>query len=141
VEDDLMWTKQPHEIRVAIESLETVNNKVAVLCPSFSSPNANRVNEHFVTDVICQTAVAYICKQEYYDTLIANYKEGIEKLLAGGEREKFQNDQYWKILQESPGWVFAYPTLGQQTPSFSDILKKDVDYTGAYNQILCINSH
>jgi glycosyltransferase involved in cell wall biosynthesis len=140
VEDDLVWTKQPHEIRAAIESLETVDYTVAVLCPSFSSPNATRVNGQFVNGTTCQTTLAYICKQESYDTLIANYKEGIEKLTDGEEYEKFGLDQYWKRLQSS-GWVFAYPTLGRQNSGFSDILKTDVDYSGAYDQMLCINSH
>jgi len=140
VEDDLIWTKQHHEIIAAMESLEAVDYNVAVLCPSFSSPNANRVNEQFVNGTTCQTTTAYICKQEYYDTLIANFKEGLEKLSAGADCTKFAIDQHWKNLQSS-GWVFAYPPLGRQRPGFSDIEKKDVDYMGAYHQILCINSH
>ena len=97
----------------------------------FSSPNATRVNEQFVNGTTCQTTMAYICKQEYYDTLIANYREGLEKLAAGGHYTQFALDIYWKSLQSS-GWVFAYPPLGRQKPGFSDIEKKDVDYSWSH---------
>lgn len=128
VEDDLVWTKKSHEIRAALESLEHIEYNVAVLAPGFTDGSeAIRVNEMFVTGTTCQTAVVYICRQEYYDTLIENFKESIELYNAGKPYSEYACDQYWKRLQ-SKGWVFAYPILGKQRPGYSDICREEKTY-------------
>jgi len=132
VEDDLVWTKKSHEIRAALESLEHLEYNVAVLAPSFAKGSeAIRVNEMFVTGTTCQTALAYICKREYYDTLIANFKEAIELFKAGKGYDEYAIDQHWKPLQ-GKGWVFAYPILGKQRAGYSDITKTEQNYDSEY---------
>ena len=127
VEDDLVWTKKSHEIRAAFESLEHIEYNVAVLAPGFTDGSeAIRVNEMFVTGT-CQTAAAYICRQEYYDTLIENFKESIELFKAGKGYHEYAIDQHWKRLQ-TKGWVFAYPILGKQRPGYSDICREEKTY-------------
>ena len=128
VEDDLVWTKKSHEIRAAFESLEHIEYNVAVLAPGFTDGSeAIRVNEMFVTGTTCQTAAAYICRQEYYDTLIENFKESIELFKAGKGYHEYAIDQHWKRLQ-TKGWVFAYPILGKQRPGYSDICREEKTY-------------
>jgi len=128
VEDDLVWTKKSHEIRAALESLEHIDYNVAVLAPGFTDGSeATRVNDMFVTGTTCQTALAYICKREYYDTLIENFKEAIELFKSGKDYHEYAIDQHWKRLQ-TKGWVFAYPILGKQRPGHSDILGSEQVY-------------
>jgi GR25 family glycosyltransferase involved in LPS biosynthesis len=132
VEDDLVWTKKSHEIRAALESLEHLEYNVAVLAPSFTAGSeAMRVNDMFVTGTTCQTTPAYICKQEYYDTLIENFKEAIELFKAGKGYDEYAIDQHWKRLQKK-GWVFAYPILGKQRADYSDITKTEQNYDSEY---------
>ena len=132
VEDDLVWTKKSHEIRAALESLEHAEYNVAVLAPSFTTGSeAIRVNDMFVTGTTCQTALAYICKREYYDTLIENFKEAIELFKAGKGYNEYAIDQHWKRLQ-TKGWVFAYPILGKQAAGYSDITRTNQNYDAEY---------
>jgi GR25 family glycosyltransferase involved in LPS biosynthesis len=132
VEDDLVWTKRSHEIRAALESLEHIEYNVAVLAPSFTKGSeVIRVNDMFVTGTTCQTTPAYICKREYYDTLIENFKEAIELFKLGKGYDEYAIDQHWKRLQ-TKGWVFAYPILGKQRAGYSDITKTEQNYDSEY---------
>jgi GR25 family glycosyltransferase involved in LPS biosynthesis len=132
VEDDLVWTKRSHEIRAALESLEHIEYNVAVLAPSFTKGSeVIRVNDMFVTGTTCQTTPAYICKREYYDTLIENFKEAIELFKLGKGYDEYAIDQHWKGLQKK-GWVFAYPILGKQRAGYSDITKTEQNYDSEY---------
>jgi len=78
-----------------------------------------------------QTATAYLVSKHYYNTLLANFKEGLQILL---ESTTYHSrgclDQYWKQLQFKDNWFRIYPHLLYQRPSYSDIIKSHVDYTG-----------
>ena len=78
-----------------------------------------------------QTATAYLVANHYYNTLLANFKEGLQILL---ESTTYHSrgclDQHWKLLQAKDNWFRIYPHLLYQRPSYSDIIKIHVDYTG-----------
>lgn len=78
-----------------------------------------------------QTTTAYVVSNRYYHKLLENYKAGLELLLS----EKTYHgkgciDQHWKLLQENDLWFRIYPHFVYQRPSYSDIIKKHVDYSG-----------
>lgn len=106
---------------------------MAVLCPVLD-PRISPVRIHplFVTRTNSQTTLAYICRKPYYDTLIANFREGLTRLQGGGAEEVCVLDQFWKKLQGGDNWIYANPTLGKQRAGLSDIACRDVNYDWAY---------
>jgi glycosyl transferase family 25 len=75
-----------------------------------------------------QTATAYLIEQNYYKTLLGNFKEGLEQFLKTGNYPTYALDQYWKKLQAKDNWYCVIPSLIIQKPSFSDIERKHTDY-------------
>lgn len=89
----------------------------------------------FLTRVFdLQTSSSYILTKEYAPFLLDNMKEGAEALdiyFKGSGRAigDYCLDMYWKNLQKRDRWFLSNPILGYQRPSYSDIQKKEVDYT------------
>jgi glycosyl transferase family 25 len=78
-----------------------------------------------------QTTSGYCVTKQYAAKLLANFKEGAQKLVETGHKiHHLCLDQYWKSLQPIDNWFALYPLLGQQMASYSDIEKKVVDYGG-----------
>jgi glycosyl transferase family 25 len=75
-----------------------------------------------------QTTTCYLIRQEYYDTLIANFREGVELLIRTSDWKKYALDQFWKRLQPRDRWWVALPMACYQRPGFSDIEGRVVDY-------------
>ena len=84
----------------------------------------------------CQTATAYLVRRPYFEKLLANFKEGLAKLIADPANEpKYAIDQYWKKLQRVDRWYLIVPISVIQRPDYSDISKQHVNYTDAMTQI------
>lgn len=84
------------------------------------SPGAVRVAN-------CQTTTAYLVRRPYFETLLANFKEGLRKLKA--------IDQYWKLLQRRDRWYLIVPISMIQRSDFSDVSNRRVDYSNVMTQI------
>lgn len=80
-----------------------------------------------------QTATAYFVQQSYYKTLLGNFKEGLEQFLKTKNYPTYALDQYWKKLQAKDNWYCIIPSLIVQKPSFSDIEKRDTNYTKEFS--------
>lgn len=76
----------------------------------------------------CQTTTGYIVKQQYYDTLIANYKEGINKLMKEPSNNDFKIDKYWFQLQKKDNWYLIIPLTIIQKEDYSDVEKKVTNF-------------
>ena len=85
---------------------------------------------------------AYIIHQEYYDTLLENFKEGAALLEARGKwvtrsgspqtvehMDPLQLDVYWNRLQQKDVWYIMNPQCATQLPSYSDVTNENVDHT------------
>ena len=93
------------------------------------SPEAVRVAN-------CQTATAYLVLRPYFETLLANFKEGLGKLKAEPTKQpKYAIDQYWKLLQRTGRWYLVVPISVVQRPDYSDISKQHVNYSDAMMQV------
>ena len=78
----------------------------------------------------CQTATGYIVKNSYYDKLIQNYKEGINNLIKEPTKaNQHAIDKHWFRLQEKDAWYLITPLTVIQKENFSDIEKREVNYT------------
>jgi hypothetical protein len=84
------------------------------------SPGAVRVAN-------CQTTTAYLVRRPYFETLLANFKEGLRKLKA--------IDQHWKLLQRKNRWYLIVPISMIQRSDFSNVSNRHVDYTSVMKKI------
>jgi hypothetical protein len=66
-------------------------------------------------------------RRPYFETLLANFKEGLNKLKA--------IDQYWKLLQRRDRWYLIVPISMIQRSDFSDVSNRRVDYSNVMTQI------
>jgi len=77
----------------------------------------------------CLTTTGYIVQSHYYDTLIQNYREGIQKLMKNPENKKqYAIDKYWLNLQEKDKWFLIIPLTVVQMENHSDIENKNTDF-------------
>ena len=78
----------------------------------------------------CQTTTGYIVRKEYYDVLIKNFKEGVQKLIKNqDDHALYAIDKKWTELQKKDKWYLIIPTTVIQKPGYSDIEKKNTNYT------------
>jgi glycosyl transferase family 25 len=76
----------------------------------------------------CQTTTGYIVKREYYDKLMENYKEGIQKQLREPTVPDYKIDKYWFKLQKEDNWFLIIPLSVIQREDYSDIEKKNTNF-------------
>jgi glycosyl transferase family 25 len=124
VEDDFMWTPSLEEGGPVLEKLLKRKFDVIVLTGSYIDSNKEtyRLNS-------CQTTTAYVVSNQYYDTLLANFKESVALLQSTGEYKTYALDQFWKRLQPAGLWYCVCPLLGIQRPGYSDIEQREVNYS------------
>jgi hypothetical protein len=66
----------------------------------------------------------------YYDTLIANYRSGLLKLLREPNNHKiYAIDKYWFQLQAIHKWYLIIPLTNTQREDYSDIEKRNTNYS------------
>ena len=80
-----------------------------------------------------QTTTAYIVQQHYYETLLQNFKEGLQAFLSTGDYRSYAIDQYWKRLQQKDNWYCVIPSLMVQRPSYSDIERRHTNYSNEFS--------
>ena len=79
----------------------------------------------------CRTTTGYIVKKDYYDTLIENFKTGLNGLMREpNNRFNFALDMYWQQLQKQDFWYMITPPTVTQYQSWSDIEERPVNYEG-----------
>jgi glycosyl transferase family 25 len=76
----------------------------------------------------CQTTTGYIVRNQYYDILINNYKEGIKKLMKEPTNNNYKIDKYWFKLQQQDNWFLIIPLSVVQKEDYSDIEKKVTNF-------------
>jgi len=121
IEDDAKWSNFDKSYQI-LEQLSKNPYDVIVLGSVFPKTDATlRLSS-------CQTTTAYLVNKSYYQTLLANFKEGLAGLMQTGNYSTYAIDQYWHRLQLPGKWYAVIPSLMIQRPSFSDINKAFVDY-------------
>ena len=95
-----------------------------------NAPPYDTVSDFCIHVKNCQCATAYIVRNHYYDTLLANFKEGAFRLMKESHNKKhYAVDMYWKSLQRTDRWYMIIPLTVVQYANFSDIEERPVNYT------------
>uniref|UniRef100_A0A6C0F9W6 Glycosyl transferase family 25 domain-containing protein n=1 Tax=viral metagenome TaxID=1070528 RepID=A0A6C0F9W6_9ZZZZ len=77
----------------------------------------------------CQTTTGYIVKQDFYDIIIKNFKEGLFNLMKNPENKReYAIDIYWKKLQMENFWYMITPPTVTQYTNYSDIEGRETHY-------------
>lgn len=74
-----------------------------------------------------QSAIAYVVQQHYYETLLRNFKDGLQLCMAYDSRQ-YRLDMYWKRLQRHDLWYILDPLTVIQKEGYSDIEQKHTNY-------------
>jgi GR25 family glycosyltransferase involved in LPS biosynthesis len=90
------------------------------------TPWLHKVNQSYTTS-------GYLITREFATRLLANFKEGLEKLEEGYEKcgkklHEYCLDIYWSRLMRESNFYCFYPRLGIQREGFSDIELINVKY-------------
>ena len=79
----------------------------------------------------CQTTTCYLVNGHYFDTLIENIKEGIQKLMQDpNNHRQYAIDMYWLHLQKKHMWLLIVPLTIIQKEDYSDIEQRNINYSG-----------
>jgi GR25 family glycosyltransferase involved in LPS biosynthesis len=93
-------------------------------------PPYSQIDNSCVKVTQCQTTTGYLVKSHYFDTLIHNFKEGINLLLNNqNQHVKYAIDKYWFRLQKRDLWYLIIPLTVIQREDYSDIEKRPTNYT------------
>lgn len=130
VEDDILFMLPNDFVENVNSFFSNKKNKWDVLLLAGNNLPPFKINDSVSIQVShCQTTTGYIVKRHYYDTLISNIKEGVEKLMKDPENHFYYAiDKYWLRLQKQDRWMLLVPIIVIQKPDYSDIEKKYTDY-------------
>lgn len=132
VEDDILFTNPQlfkNQLNTFLSRQPTFD---VVLLAGNNMPPYHRIDDCCVQVTRCQTTTGYIVQKHYYDTLIANFREGLQKLFREPHNRMFYAiDKYWFHLQRIHKWYLIVPLSVTQREDYSDIEKTQTNYISA----------
>jgi len=130
VEDDILFLNPELFKNQLNKFLKNHNNFDVVLIAGNNMPPYQKIDDSCVKVCRCQTTTGYIVQRHYYDTLIANIREGVTNLMkTPGLHVQYAIDKYWFKLQENDNWYLITPLTVTQREDYSDIEKRQTNYT------------
>ena len=122
VEDDLMWVNFEAGGKRFNELLHAPYD-VIVLSGTFLRADVDTGRLYN-----SKTTTGYIVAAHYYDTLLANFKDGLRQLINAKTVRGLAIDVHWRQLQQKDLWYIVQPLFIKQRAGFSDIEKRVVNY-------------
>lgn len=130
-EDDITFTN-PDLFKEQIEKFaenDNINWDVLIISGN-NRPPCQKLYEYAARVFYCQTTTGYVVKKEYYDTMLANFKEGLLHLIKNPTNKfDYAIDKYWQKLQMQDYWYIITPLSVIQYDNYSDIENKDTKYS------------
>jgi GR25 family glycosyltransferase involved in LPS biosynthesis len=129
VEDDLQFTDITKFKSQCNKFLQTGIRWDVVLMAGNNVGPHGPITDCCVKISMCQTTTGYLVKQDYYDTLLSNFKTGVDMLVANPRNHiQFAIDKYWFNLQKKDDWFLIYPLYGTQATNYSNIEGRHTNY-------------
>jgi glycosyl transferase family 25 len=130
VEDDILFLKPFVFVNQLNLFLKNHKDFDVMLVAGNNLPPFTVVDNSCVKVTKCQTTTGYLVQSHYFDTLIKNFREGIQKLMKYSDKPRyFAIDKYWFNLQEKDKWYLIVPLTVTQREDYSNIEKKSTNYT------------
>jgi len=132
VEDDIQFLNPEFFKSQLSNFLSTHESWDVILVGGNNMPPFKPIDRTCIKVTRCQTTTGYIVQNHYFDTLIANYREGIKKLMGSPDKHSlYAIDKYWFSLQEKDKWYLIIPLSVTQREDYSDIEKRPTNYAPA----------
>jgi len=130
MEDDIKFLKPDVFISQCNKFLETHKSFDVVLIAGNNMPPFTNIDDTCVKVTRCQTTTGYLVQNHYFDTIIHNYRKGIEKLMkTPSDHGLYALDKFWFHIQEKHNWYLIIPLTVVQRADYSDIEKRATNYT------------
>ena len=130
VEDDIKFLKPDIFITQLNKFLSNHKSWDVVLIGGNNVPPYTKIDDTCVKVSMCQTTTGYLVNAHYFDTLIDNFRCGIQNLIKFPEQHvKYAIDKYWFQLQRRDNWLLIIPLTVTQREDYSDIEKGLTNYT------------
>ena len=128
-EDDTLFL-QPEVFKKQFNSFLTKRYQWdVVLFAGNNVPPYERIDDTCICVSRCQTTTCYLVNGHYFDVLIANMREGLQKLLKEPDNHFYYAiDKYWTKLQEKDNWFMITPVTVVQRDDYSDIEQRRTNY-------------
>jgi GR25 family glycosyltransferase involved in LPS biosynthesis len=124
--DPALFVKQ---LNGFLENHEEESTWDVVLIAGNNMPPYGLEDDYSVRIFQCQTTTGYLVKQHYYDKLINNIRDGLQKLMREPDNHRlYAIDKYWFNLQQSDYWFLVTPLTVVQREDYSDIEKRRTNY-------------
>ena len=132
VEDDIKFLKPDFFISQFNSFLSKHKSWDVALIAGNNMPPYTKIDNTCVKVSMCQTTTCYLVKAHYFDTLIDNFRCGIQNLIKFPKQHvKYAIDKYWFQLQRRDNWLLIIPLTVTQREDYSDIEKGLTNYTRA----------
>lgn len=124
-EDDLLFT-EPGKVKEMIHKY--IDYDYDVLYIGAWIRKYNSINEELVRVINGCCFHAYIVKSHYYEILLDNLNEGLQKKIINPENMSYNNDEYIGMLQLRDNWLCFNPVLATQRDGYSDNFQEQRNY-------------
>ena len=132
VEDDILFLNPELFTSQLNQFLSKHSHWDVVLIAGNNIPPYEKIDETCIRVKTCQTTTGYLINSHYYDILINNIREGINKLMASPDKHVlYAIDKYWFQLQEKDKWYLIIPLSVTQREDYSNIENRATNYTTA----------
>lgn len=122
VEDDIIFLNPGIFIGQLNKFLQNNKEWDMLLIAGNNVPPYRVVDDTCVQVSWCQTTTGYLIRKQYYDILINNIKEGINKLIREPKNKiMYAIDKYWLSLQKTDMWLLLVPLTVSQREGYSNI--------------------
>ena len=129
-EDDICFLNPELLMQNIQKFCENINNWDVLIIGGNTVPPYQQIGDFCARVFNNQTLTGYIVRQHYYEKLISNFREGLKLLISNPENKReYAIDMYWKRLQTTDLYYFITPPTVSQREGFSDIEKKQTNYT------------
>lgn len=128
-EDDTKFTNVELFKKQLNTFLTKKHNWDVVIFAGNNVPPYEQIDDTCISVTRCQTTTCYMVNGHYYDALLENYKEGLEKLMRYPEQHiSYAIDKYWFSLQLKDNWFLITPLTVIQREDYSDIEQRVTNY-------------
>jgi glycosyl transferase family 25 len=132
IEDDIKFL-DPNLFKNQLNTFLTNHKEWDVIIVGGNNvPPYEKIDDTCVKVSSCQTTTGYLVNGHYFDRLINNFRNGINKLIKNPQLHiLYAIDKYWFNLQKVDNWFLIIPLTVTQREDYSDIEKRPTNYTNA----------